>query len=225
MTQFQIEGKTISVYPGTAPCAPVIYLNTFDQEGERVRALLHAQGLNCALVLITGLDWNRDMAPWDAPKVFQKGEPFFGGADAYLNVMIKELVPRAEAALPGDAPWRGLAGYSLAGLFAVYALYQTALFARAACVSGSLWFPGFLEYARANQMKRTPERLYFSLGDREDQTRNPLLKEGRHRMEEMAALCEARGVSTAFRLSSGNHYQRAAERTAAGIGWILGGDA
>lgn len=38
----------------------------------------------------------------------------------------------------------GIAGYSLAGLFALYALYKTDVFTRVASMSGSLWFPGIM---------------------------------------------------------------------------------
>lgn len=36
MGTFTIAGKTVSVFPGTAPNAPAIYLNTFGQEGRQV---------------------------------------------------------------------------------------------------------------------------------------------------------------------------------------------
>ena len=61
-------------------------------------------------------------------------------------------MPEAEALLPGAPAWRGLAGYSLAGLFALYALYQTDVFARAASMSGSFWFEGIMEYVCSHEM-------------------------------------------------------------------------
>ena len=76
------EGKRVSVFPGAAPGAPVIYLNTSSGEGRKV--LEAARTAGCppfTLVAISGLDWNRDMAPWDSPAAFRKGEPFTGGAD------------------------------------------------------------------------------------------------------------------------------------------------
>lgn len=41
-----------------------------------------------------------------------------------------------------------LGGYSLAGLFSLWAAYQTNLFAGIAAASPSVWFPGFLDYAK-----------------------------------------------------------------------------
>lgn len=76
-------------------------------------------------------------------------------------------MPKAEKELPQAPEWRGIAGYSLAGLFALYAIYQTDVFTRVGCISGSLWFPGFLEYVFTHESKRRPGCLYFSLGDKE----------------------------------------------------------
>lgn len=42
--------------------------------------------------------------------------------------------------------------------------------------SGALWFPDFLAYAKEHPMKRVPEKLYLSIGDKETKTRHPLLK-------------------------------------------------
>lgn len=53
----------------------------------------------------------------------------------------------AEKVIGGVPRWRGIAGYSLTGLFALYyAIYQTDLFSRVGSISGTLWFPGMKEY-------------------------------------------------------------------------------
>lgn len=217
------EGKCVSVFPGAAPGAPVIYLNTSSGEGQKV--LQAARTAGCppfTLVAISGLDWNRDMAPWDSPAAFRKGEPFTGGADDYLRLLAEEILPKAEAGLPTPPAWRGIAGYSLAGLFALYAIYQTDLFSRVGCISGSLWFPDFKEYAFSHEPKRRPDCIYFSLGDKEARTRNPVLKPVRENTEEIRAFYQDHGIDTVFQLNPGNHFVQAVERTAAGIQWLLG---
>ena len=77
-----MEKKNESVFPATFPGAPVIYLNTYSNEGQKVYEA--AQAVGCppfSLVAVSDLDWNRDMAPWDSPAAFKNGEPFTGGAD------------------------------------------------------------------------------------------------------------------------------------------------
>ena len=77
MYTFSIKGKTTSIFPSFEANAPIIYLNTFSNEGQKVYEA--TQAANCplfTLVAISDLDWNHDMAPWDSPAAFKKGEPF-----------------------------------------------------------------------------------------------------------------------------------------------------
>lgn len=222
MYTFSIKGKTVSVYPAREPDAPVIYLNTFSEEAEQVVAELQKHNLPAfSLVCVSNLDWNRDMVPWDHPPVLKKGEPFAGGADEYLRLLTGTILPEAEKTLPGVPRWRGLAGYSLAGLFAVYAIYGTDVFPRIASMSGSLWFPGMLEYIRSHPCKRVPDCVYLSLGDRESKTRNPFLCTVRGNTEALADYCRDQGIRSVFQLNPGNHFNNPAGRTADGIGWLL----
>ena len=177
MRTVSIDGKAVAVFLGNKPGASVIYLNTYSDAGQKVYEA--AQVVGCppfSLVAVSDLAWSYDMAPWDCPAAFKKGEPFIGGADNYLRLLVEEIIPRAEKELPGPPAWRGIAGYSLAGLFALYAIYQTDVFSRVGCMSSSLWFPGFKEYAFSHEPKRRPDCIYFSLGDKEAKTRNPVLK-------------------------------------------------
>lgn len=199
-----------------------MYLNTYAGEGGQVYQVLRESSVrDFTLAVISGLDWNHDMAPWDIPPVSEKDAPCTAGAEEYLGLLTERIVPEVEDKLPGTVLWRGLAGYSLAGLFAFYALYQTDFFSRAASVSGSFWYPGFLEYAFSGDMRRRPDCLYLSLGDRECRTKNPYLKTVQECTEQIAAFCRGRGIDTFFQVNPGNHFQHAVRRTAAGIAWIL----
>ena len=194
-----VSDKMVDIFACEQDDCPVVYLNTFQEEGETVfRALRVACCPPLSLVAISGLDWSRDMTPWEIPPIFAEQEI-------------------------GSVSWRGIAGYSLAGLFALYSLYRTDIFARAASVSGSLWYPQFSDYALSHQMKRVPDRLYLSLGDKESKTRNPYLKTVQKNTQELAEFYQRQNIKTKFRLNAGNHYANAAERTAAGILWLSEG--
>ena len=223
MYEFTIGGKSVSVFPSAEPDAPVIYLNTYSDEGQQV--FQAAQAVGCpplTLVAISDLDWNHDMAPWDSPEAFKGGEPFTAGADDYLRLLVGEILPKAEESLIGTPAWRGIVGYSLAGLFALYAaIYQTDIFSRVGSISGSLWFLGLKQYILTHEPKRPPERIYFSLGDKESKTRNPVLRSVRQDTEEIYNSYRSMGVDAVFQLNPGNHNHHAAERTAAGIAWLL----
>ena len=216
------EKKAVSVFPATFPGAPVIYLNTYSDEGQQVFEA--AQTAGCppfTLVAISNLAWSHDMAPWDSPAAFKKGEPFTGGADDYLRLLVEKIMPEAEKELSGSPAGRGTAGDSLAGLFALYAIYRTDVFSRVGCMSGSLWFPGFKEYIFSHEPKSRPDCIYFSLGDKEAKTRNPVLKTVQENTEEIRAFYQSKGIDTEFQMNPGNHFVQGIERTVAGIQWLL----
>ena len=222
MQALEIGSKNISIFLSTKPRTPIIYLNTFSDEGRKVYEAAQATGCPpFTLVAISDLDWNHDMVPWDSPPAFKNAEPCTGGADDYLRLLTRKIIPTAEKELPGVPSWRGIAGYSLAGLFALYAIYRTDLFSRIGSMSGSLWFPGMKDYIFSHESKRWPDCVYFSLGDKESKTRNPILRSVRQSTEEIQAFYQDKGIDTVFQLNPGNHYDHAAERTAAGIAWML----
>ena len=222
MSSFTIAEKGVDIFPSTETTAPTIYLNTFSGEGQKIYEAARAANYpQFALVAISDLAWNHDMAPWDSPAAFKKGEPFIGGADNYLQLLVEEIIPRAEKELAEPPVWRGIAGYSLAGLFALYAIYRTDVFSRVGCMSGSLWFPGFKEYIFSHEPKSRPDCIYFSLGDKEAKTRNPILKTVQENTEEIWAFYQSKGIDTVFQLNPGNHFVQGIERTVAGIQWLL----
>lgn len=215
---FSISGKTISIYPAGSADMPVIYLNTVADEGGQIYELIRDSGCgDFNFVFISGLDWHHDMSPWEAPAVYKGGEACTGGADEYLQLLEDVIIPRAEGYMKGEIAWRGIAGYSLAGLFAVYSMYRTTLFSRAASMSGSLWFPNFKEYVFSHEMAQKPDYLYFSLGDKENRTRNPYMKTVKDNTIEIENLYREQGIHTTLKMNSGGHFDDMADRTAAGI--------
>ena len=222
MQPFTIGSKTVSIFPSSEPGTQIIYLNTFSDEGQKIFETAQATGCPpFTLVAISNLDWNHDMVPWNSPPAFKNADPCTGGADDYLRLLTEEIIPTAEREISGVPRWRGIAGYSLAGLFALYAIYQTDLFSRVGSISGSLWFPGMKEYIFSHEPKRWPDCVYFSLGDKESKTRNQVLRNVRQNTEEIHAFYRGKGIDTVFQLNSGNHYNQAVERTVAGICWLL----
>ena len=109
-------------------------------------------------------DWNNELSPWEAPAVFGK-ESFGNGAAIKLGELLDLCSDKSKSYYIG--------GYSLAGLFALWAVYQTNVFAGVAAASPSMWFPGFVEYMKENRIKT--DTVYLSLGDREEKTRNPVM--------------------------------------------------
>ncbi len=215
------DGILTKLYAGPAG-APLVVLPCHGEEGGAVYASVREQtDAPFSLLAVRAPHWNDDLTPWPAEPLRPGEAPFGGGADAFLERLTGELLPKALDGMETKPAYLALAGYSLAGLFALWAVYQTPLFRRAASVSGSLWYPGFLEFALGQEGALTPERLYFSLGDREAKTRQRLLRTVEDAARALERHWAARGCRTAFERNPGNHFQHAAERTARGVRWLL----
>ncbi len=185
------------------PTAPVFYTVSEEDDAQALFTSLPAP--RPTLVCIGGVDWDRDLSPWPAQRVFRGGADFSGGADVFLHTLLTQLIPAAEEGL--SPAWRGLFGYSLAGLFSLWVMTKTDAFTRCASVSGSLWFDGFADYLSAHPLLGRPDRAYLSLGDREEKAKNPRMQTVRAATEEAAQIIARQGVPCAFELNPGGHFQ------------------
>ena len=158
-------------------------------------------------------DWNVDLSPWKAPAVF--GDQGFGSGAATTFAEITKLCR-------DEARDYYIGGYSLAGLFVLWTAYQTDVFKGVAAVSPSVWFPGFIDYMKANDSK--VDKIYLSLGDKEAKTRNAVMSTVADRIEEAYELLKIQGVTTTLEWNRGNHFKEPDLRMAKGFGWILGCD-
>lgn len=203
---------------GKNPTSPLIVLNMFARQDEEILSYLKG---DCSLLAIEGLDWDDDLTPWECPSLGKGDKPCLGKADVYLAYLEEDLIPavmRENALRPSEF---GIAGYSLAGLFAIYAATKSPLFSLVASCSGSLWYPSFKEYLILHPLKPEVRRVYLSLGDLESHTRHPLLREVLANTEFAFQLFKKQGKDVKFELNKGNHFAFSAERTAKGIDFLL----
>ena len=220
--KFNIIDKEVTLYKSSDTNAPLIVFNTFEGDGEDVYKELQNMGCTSINLLVVGnIDWNHDMSPWYMSSIYSKEKSFSGGADEYLKLLIDEILPKAKELIEGEPKFIGISGYSLAGLFAVYAMYKTDVFDRVVSMSGSLWFSDFIEYCKRNEYKRLPDKIYFSLGDKEANTRNPVLKTVQDKTIELSEYFNSLGTEVIFELNPGNHFTDTILRSAKGIKAIL----
>lgn len=191
----------------------IVYAVMDGQCAEDTWSLLNGHKL--ALAVISGVDWNWELSPWSTPKTFRGGADFGGQGPALLDVLTHQIIPFTEAKLGYVPKFRGIAGYSLAGLFALWSVYQTDLFDRATSISGSLWFDRFLEFMKANTPK--VKFIYLSLGDKEKAARNPRLAAVEDCTIQAAELLSAQGIPITFEMNCGGHFQDVPARIARGI--------
>lgn len=231
--EFEARGNHVTVH-APAHCAgeaspafsgevPVVYLHVHDGDGSEVLRLCRELGCrDFMLAAIRPRCWNDDLTPWECPGLFADDAPFAGKANEQLRLLESEIIPRVEGDAPRKPEQRVLAGYSLAGLFATWACFNSASFGCIASASGSLWYPDFTDYAAASEFACKPACAYFSLGSKEARTPSRLLRNVAQGTHDVVELFEARGVPTAFEQNPGNHFKDPAPRMAKGIAWALG---
>lgn len=194
-----------------APNVLIQPVDSHDLEGieNEVRTIRELTEADFQLIAVKVESWNRDLSPWKAPAVFGN-EGFGDGATEFLDEILK-LCPDGRTCFIG--------GYSLAGLFALWAAYRTGRFAGTAAASPSVWFPGFPEFMRNNRIQTSA--VYLSLGDREEKTRNPVMAAVGNRIREAEDILKNQGVRCRLEWNPGNHFRDADIRTAKAFAWVL----
>ena len=219
-----ISGLSIYTQMSSVAGAPVVYLLGDMADNSPVQV-----PVGVSLVHI-GVDlWEENFSPWCAPRVFAKGPNFGDGAQKTLDTLINHVIPWTESELTDPPTYRVLVGYSLAGLFSLWAgLSQACItsiptFQRIGAVSGSFWFPGLLDYVdqqlRGGVVGLT--HAYLSLGDREARTPNPQIMHVRENAELLASKLENAGITSTFELNRGNHFQNVEGRMQKALDWLV----
>lgn len=175
------------------------------REAETIRALT---GADFRLVAVEVADWNRDLSPWAAAPVF--GDAAFGAGAAET---LKAILPLCR----GRRCYLG--GYSLAGLFALWAGCRTEAFAGIAAASPSVWFPGFVDDLRGHAMRSGA--VYLSLGEREPRTRSPVMATVGDCIRASYDILRAQGVDCTLEWNPGGHFNDPSLRTAHAFAWVL----
>ena len=171
-------------------------------------------------ILLAGLvvdKWEDDLSPWSGPDPF--GRQAFGGkATQTLAYIQGGMVPalQAEYGMKDEAPLI-LGGYSLAGLFALWAGYQTDKFAACMAASPSVWFPGWEDYVRNHRF--LSKSVYLSLGRSEELTKNPIMAQvGRCIRMQQESLFGGRNT---LEWHVGGHFRNVVGRIVQGYVWCI----
>ena len=182
-------------------------LDAIESEFEQIR---RSTGKDLLLRAYKVKDWNKDLSPWKAPAVFGK-EDFGDGAPDTLSEILKSCEDRTKTYYIG--------GYSLAGLFSLWAVYQTDLFKGVAAASPSMWFPGFDKYMKDGGLRCGG--VYLSLGDKEEKARNSVMATVVDKIRAAHAMLLEQSVNCVLEWNQGNHFKEPDVRTAKGFAWLL----
>ena len=182
-------------------------LEVIESEYQHIRSL--APGKDFCLLTLKVNDWNNDLSPWTAPPVFGN-VPFGDSAQKTLSYLLNELPEEKELYI---------GGYSLSGLFALWAAYNCPIFKGVVAASPSVWFPGFVDYAKAN----TPQTgaIYLSLGDKEEKTRNPVMATVGTSIRQLHDIFREKEIPCILEWNEGNHFRDPDLRMAKGFARLL----
>ncbi len=182
-------------------------LEVMDSE---VSAIKESAGDSFHLITVKVNNWNDDLSPWEAPPVFGN-EAFGGGAENMLQEILKYTEDKSKTYIIG--------GYSLAGLFSLWAAYQTDVFSGVAAASPSVWFPGFREYVKEHEIQTG--KVYLSLGDREEKTGNPVMSQVGDSIREIHEWYKKKDLECILEWNKGNHFKDPDIRTAKAFVWNM----
>ena len=202
---------------------PVIFWGMYPHRGNEVEHLREslmeiAPGQNFMLVAFQVEDWNRDFSPWEAPAMFGT-ERFSGQGAETLRWLTEECMPYIDQTFDTERRERWLMGYSLAGLFALWASTQTDLFYGVAAASPSVWFPDWMEFEQQRPIQT--QHIYLSLGDKEEHTKNAVMAVVGDNIRTLHSRLAERGADCTLEWNSGGHFKDADLRTARAFRWVM----
>ena len=198
------QQRMITTYEYGNPEADVVLIQltgehelaVLENEVKEIRKRASSGELDFRFIAAKVENWNDELSPWKAPAVF-KNEDFGGGAAETLEKIL------ALCTDPGKTYYIG--GYSLSGLFSLWAACQTDLFSGIAAASPSVWFPGFIDYMKEYKIKS--KNVYLSLGNKEEKTRNPVMAKVGDCIREGHAWIKAEGVNCTLEWNQGGHFK------------------
>lgn len=137
---------------------------TLDAEAGQIAEL---SSVPFVLATIELEDWMIDLMPWPDSNVSKDPEAGKHGQDT-LEYVLLSLIPELKKRY-GPLPII-LGGYSLGGLFALWASAQSDSFKAVAAASPSVWIKDWIPFAK----KHAPmaDTVYLSLGDQEEHVKN-----------------------------------------------------
>ena len=219
--QVQIGDRPCRIY-GEAHAEYLLLQMTGEHELQSIDhevAVIVQSSRNFLFAAIPVENWNDALSPWEASAVW--GKQWFGGRAAdTLRFLTEQVMPTLKHQFDLLENVKIiLGGYSLAGLFALWASTQTDLFYGVAAASPSVWFPGWMEFEQQHPIQA--QRVYLSLGDKEKHTKNTVMAAVGDNIRTLHSRLAERGADCTLEWNSGGHFKDADLRTAKAFRWVM----
>ena len=205
-------------------CAEYLLLQMTDEHelqnmDSEVEAIAQGSAHSFLFAAVPVKNWNDELSPWKSPAVWGK-ESFGGNAAGTLRFLTEQAIPtlKQQFALPENVRII-LGGYSLAGLFALWASTQTDLFYGVAAASPSVWFPDWMEFEQQRPIQT--QHIYLSLGDKEEHTKNAVMAVVGDNIRTLHSRLAERSTDCTLEWNNGGHFKDADLRTARAFRWAM----
>lgn len=220
-----IRGRVCHIYTFGTGSDAVILWGTFPHTGKEEESLLITLSRLCGqknftLIAYFVNNWNAEFSPWKAQD--SKGNEVFTGKGKETLAWIQDYALRyINHNFEEDIPVF-LTGYSLAGLFSLWAFYESNNFTGVACCSGSLWMDGWKDYI-IDKSVPSDSLVYLSLGGKEEKTNDPKMATvgDRTREQEQKMKRDSNVKECILEWNKGGHFADSGKRVAKGICWLL----
>lgn len=219
--QLLIEGRICRLFGSERPECILIQPSarhenaTLEAEAQKIAELSQVPFV---LATIELEDWMLDLMPWPDGNISRDPEAGNHGQDT-LQYVLLSLIPELQSRF-GPLPII-LGGYSLGGLFALWASTQTDSFKAIAAASPSVWIKDWIPFAR----KHVPmaEAVYLSLGDQEEHVKNQAIaRVGDNLRAQYTLLQEQLGSDHCTLVwEQGGHFNDNEGRLARAFAWLM----
>ena len=111
------------------------------------------------MIAVAVHDWQGELSPWSAPAIFRKHD--FAGNASLLLSELERFWDWFQSNYHVETDQLYLCGYSLAGLFAIWASSQTNIFKKVVAVSPSVWYMNFVDYLEQHPIHTNHRHMEF----------------------------------------------------------------
>ena len=217
-TTFKLNNYDIDLYVNNLDSLkelPLFILNSY--KNEKIDEVIDSiKGkYNFIFLDIKVNDWSETLTPYKVPdngiylrNLDGKGENHLRFIDDTLIPYIKDYLSKYNINISKYI----LLGYSLAGLFAVFAGLKSKYINIITSISGSLWYPNLINYINDISFNNNIEFIYLSLGDNEKKTKNEYMKYVEVNTLKLFEAFKSIYKNVYFEFNKGNHFARSNER-------------
>ena len=200
MKTIRYQNRNYAILGDLKACTFLMYLvdESNPEDYEQIYQQISNEFQLCMIAVFIH-DWQGELSPWVAPAIFGKHD-FAGNNQIETNQLY-------------------LCGYSLAGLFSLWASSQTNLFKKIAAVSPSVWYLNFVEYMQQNPIQT--REVYMSLGDKEANAKNKVMATVKDCFDAVIQILQKQDIALTYEYNPGNHFQDVELRMTKGIQQLL----